>query len=133
LVIRRDGSMWAAGHLPENLLGENFRRLMTTNWVRIGHGSDWAGGTIDGMGSHTVALKKSGVFFESDAYQNTLFSSGYLRKPSKNKDWIAVSESWGSSLALASDGTLSCWIQLPEESAGGRKLLGPTRRPFWSL
>jgi ABC-type transport system involved in multi-copper enzyme maturation permease subunit len=130
LVIRRDGSLWATGRLPKNLLGENLYWLMTTNWIRIGHGSDWASVTF--TANRAVALKKSGGFLESDANENTVFGNGDLRNPSKNKDWIAATEAW-ESLALAADGTLSCWIRLPEETAEGRQLLGPTRRPFWSL
>jgi ABC-type transport system involved in multi-copper enzyme maturation permease subunit len=138
LIVRRDGTLWFWGFIPANVLGESHtlvEQASGSQWakqlVRVGNAADWADVAISG--DHLIAIKRNGSFLENDMRDDSLFGKGDVRKPSKNSDWMAVSGNWGTTLALAADGTLSCWIQLPEETAEGRRFLGPTRRPFWSL
>ena len=132
VVLRRDGTIWATGILPQNLLGHSFRNETTTNWLQIGSESDWTEIGFDG--NQFDALKKKGTFVENDISRLTFFG-GATWHPSKHSDWIAVAPSWSEmTLALAADGTLSCWFRAPEGNGDEqRNLLGPTRKPLWNL
>ena len=111
LVIKRDGTLWEA-ILPFGIY--HFR-----------NGSDW--NAISGWPVEFVAVKGGG-----------LLNSGYvpftqsLGRPSRYSDWLAVDVSHDRMLALAADGTLSLWFDMPAWHRGA-EWLARCRRPFWTL
>ncbi len=123
-VIRRDGTLWGRGYLPRVFFGAHqdreFRRV---EFMRIGDRSDWA--LISGSYSSVVAIRKDGSLVKNEM---AWFSSTF-GQPSRYSDWIAADMDWNGILALASDGTLSWWVDTryrPEF------LLAPSHRPLWS-
>jgi ABC-type transport system involved in multi-copper enzyme maturation permease subunit len=56
LVLRKDATLWAAGLLPENLLGNDFEREFVAKLGRVGHDSDWA--DVGGWHETLVAIKR---------------------------------------------------------------------------
>jgi hypothetical protein len=131
LVLRRDGTLWVGGWVGDGVFWKTFDRAALTQLVRIGNESDWSGAVISG--NLFSATKKDGLLVERDIYDQAVFGRSPTRHPSKHSDWIAATPLWNDTVALAADGTLCCWMRLPEETAEGRNLLGPTRRPLWSL
>ena len=129
LVLRKDGTLWAAGLLPENLLGNHLKREFTPKLMRVGHDSDWA--EIDSSWVKLIAIKSDGTLFvQNNVDERSVFWADNLWKPSKHKDWIAIgTQNWVDTVALAADGTL-CWWGDPFRRAG---LLGPSRKPVWHL
>ena len=141
LALRQDGTLWVSGFLPQNLLGRNFSRKIDTKGghmfsskpLPVGDSSRWA--DIGEIGDLLVAVSRNGQLFENRTYSGGIFGIGAVRKPSRHSDWIAAEVNWSDSfVALAADGTLCCWWDRSRElAAGGPTLLGPTRRPLWSL
>jgi hypothetical protein len=133
LVVRRDGTMWAAGSLPSEILGDSSAAGSYPMFRRVGHESDWA--DVEMAGNQLVALRKNGSFVQSNIYRSQrLFRFGLKWQPSKHTDWIAVMPEWSElTLALAADGTLSCWFRGADSSDTVTDYLGPTRRPVWSI
>jgi hypothetical protein len=124
LGIRADGSLWASGDLPSKIFGEKVRPGSHREAVRVGTKSDW------------VALSGEWVFVALEA-DGTLWTmrSGQSKHPSHYADWLAATEGWKSTWALAKDGTLSRWNAF--DTCGystflGEIFLGPTRRPIFS-
>jgi ABC-type transport system involved in multi-copper enzyme maturation permease subunit len=138
LALCRDGTLRISGDLPGNILGNNlghdFGLLFSAKAVRVGHESDWA--DVEVSGNRLVALKTSGTLLvNKPLYATSWFGIGLDRRPSRYSDWIAVSAAWSDPyVALAADGTLCCWWdQSPDQSDSRPTLLGPSRRPLWSL
>ncbi len=116
--LHKDGSLWASGFLPRVVFGT---RPPSMAMHRVGQDSDWQ---QIAAGYGPVAAIKKGKLVEND---RELFSAT-LGQPSRYSDWLAISAEHDSLLAVGADGTISCWFP---RNAGG--LLGPTRRPLWSL
>jgi ABC-type transport system involved in multi-copper enzyme maturation permease subunit len=53
-------------------------------------------------------------------------------EPSRFSDWIAVHADYSRITAFAADGTLSMW-ETARQSQGPGQMLGPSRRPLWTL
>jgi ABC-type transport system involved in multi-copper enzyme maturation permease subunit len=142
LVLRQDGTLWVSGSLPRYLLGSSFSRRIDSHGesrfssipLPVGGSSRWA--DISGEnGELQVAVSRNGQLFENKAYSGGIFGIGAVRKPSRHSDWIAGEVDWSDSfVALAADGTLCCWSDDPwNRGEGDWPLLGPTRKPLWSL
>ena len=123
LTLNRDGSIRASGIALNSLLGGKLDRDSSC---------------LD-FSSHNallLAIKTDGTLVKRDLRQQPhRFGPSAIQQPSAYSDWLAVQASWsGSWVALASDGTLCSWREAdPEDYENGRTLLGPSRRPFWSL
>lgn len=117
--LHKDGSLWASGSLPRIVFGTRNRSI---TMHRIGRDSDWQ---QIATGHEVPVGLKNGKIVESN---RELFSAT-LGQPSRSSDWLAVDADDDRLLALAADGTISCWY--PREATG--RLLGPTRRPVWSM
>ena len=106
--------------------------MITKEPRRVGDDTHWM--AIAMSANLLAAVTVEGALVENDTSRYPLFGTGCSRKPSRHSDWIAVTtDGSDTSVALAADGTLSCWFRPPEETADGRALLGPTRKPLWSL
>ncbi|MDA1274525.1 MAG: hypothetical protein O2960_10820 [Verrucomicrobia bacterium] len=128
LVLRQNGTLWAAGTFPQNLFDLHFDREVPHDFSRIGQDTDWA--DLAGSSQSLVAIKNDGTLIQNDVDASSILWSGNVREPSKYSDWIAVGVAgWKQAAALAADGTLSVW----GEPYGARRLLGPTRKPLWSI
>ena len=128
LALRQDGTLSAAGNLPQNLFGIHGDPRFIPKLLRIGRDSDWA--DVASRFRCLVGIKNDGTLFSCNQDAGPVFWWGNLRKPSKYSDWIAVeADGWYESVALAADGTLCAW----GEPTGQSRLLGPTRKPLWSL
>jgi hypothetical protein len=124
LVIRTDGSLWVSGIHPSKIFGEKVRPGRHGEALRVGTKSDWV--ALSG-GRPCVALEADGTFWTMEFDQS--------KRPSKYTDWLAATERYGDTWALAGDGTLSCWNEFAWQkfSTGmGEIILGPTRRPVLS-
>ncbi len=137
LLIKRDGTLWACGHLPENILGEPVRingpsSRISANPVQIGTNSDFA--DIKSDWGTLLVLKKDGTVYHNNLnfYERVLLVWGRIWKLSQHSDWIAIQhQDWTpADMALAADGTLSAWR---EPLNGSYALLGPSRKPLWTL
>jgi ABC-type transport system involved in multi-copper enzyme maturation permease subunit len=131
VVLRRDGTLWTSW-LP-SVMADPMRDVERwTGLMRFGKETDWADVSI--FGGHVVGIKNDGTIAENNLYATAFLNAVFSRKPSRYSDWIAARPLWENGvLALAADGTLCCWYRIPNETAEGRKLLGPTRKPLWSL
>jgi hypothetical protein len=145
LALKGDGSFWVDGWVPFDLLGNDL--LPGVDWqnrvinkpMQIGADSGWRNFTLcrDGF---LAAIKENGTVVEAplfDLYQDNpplLFWHG-VRRPSRYSDWLAVQDggSMGMYLALAADGTVSVWDEPAWRLGGFPSLLGPTRKPLWSI
>lgn len=133
LVVRRDGTMWISGSFPPEMLGMPIRYEGDTNFFQVGRESDWV--DVEMWGNQLVAIRKNGTFIESDLYHRgfRLFGSAQTWHPSKHSDWIAAAPEWSElTIALAVDGTLSCWFRGPYGETE-TQYLGPSRKPIWNL
>jgi hypothetical protein len=131
LGIRTDGSLWASGDLPSKIFGENVSPGLHSKAVRVGTKSDWA--TINGQW-HRVALKADGTLWTMVEEGGS--ASSQTKRQSKYDDWLAATECDQLTWALAKDGTLSCWNAFDWEAYStvmGKIILGPTRRPVFSV
>jgi alpha-tubulin suppressor-like RCC1 family protein len=127
IVIRRDGTLWVRpnGYGRQKLFGTVMPISHQGKLVRIGQDSDWA--QISGWISDDVfAVKKDGRLVKNGT---ELFGST-LGQPSQYSDWLALTAEWEGTMALASDGTISLWM---DTRSGSDLLLAPTHRPLWSL
>ena len=133
LAVSEDGALWAAGQLPNNLLGNNWKQEFTAQFKRIGSDSDWADVAV--QGASLGAIKKDGTLVVQDnIYAWRVFWAENSQQPSKYSDWIAIGNAyWFGSVALAADGTLCWWANTSQWGGGTGSLLGPTRRPLWHL
>ena len=138
LLIKRDGTLWASGHLPENILGEPVRvngpsSRFSAQPVQIGTNADFA--DIKANWSSMVVLKKTGTIYHNNfnSYERALFVWGRIWKLSQHSDWVVIQrQDWTpADLALAGDGTLSAWGDPLHGS--NQQLLGPSRKPLWTL
>ncbi len=138
LLIRDDGSLWAAGNLPSKIFGENVRPDFYPERVpvRVGAKSDWI--SVSGNWEFT-ALEANGTLCTMSFEYGGEFSSSQSKHPSKYTDWLAATEYLDQTWGLARDGTLSCWnefgINEPDRTEPFMKkfFLGPIRRPVLSL
>lgn len=128
LVLRQNGTLWVAGNFPQNLFDLHFDREVPHDFSRIGQDTDWA--DLAGSSQSLVAIKNDGTLIQNDVDASSILWSGNVREPSKYSDWIAVGVAgWKQAAALAADGTVSVW----GEPYGARRLVGPTRKPLWSI
>jgi hypothetical protein len=127
VLLRRDGTAWATGSLPLNLLGTHLPHAFAEEPVRIGDDSDWA--RVIGNASALLALKKDGRLYLNALYARHFFGMTGMRRPSRYADWIAIGQFRDCAVTLAADGTLCAWNFEPYD----RGLLGPSRKPVWSL
>ncbi|MBI2946980.1 MAG: hypothetical protein HYY23_04995 [Verrucomicrobia bacterium] len=128
LVLQQDGSLWAAGQLPHYLLGVRINRGFSPEPLRVSRGSDWV--DVAPHFDSLAAINKKGELYLQSLNGGSVFWPGNLRKPSKYSDWLAVGNcGWQELAALAADGTLCVWSE-PFRTQG---LLGPTRKPLWSI
>ena len=127
LVLRRDGTLWGRGYLRSVVFGNrmnNGGQGRSLNVLSpIGHESDWI--QISGE-QYFAGIRRDGSLVKSDT---DLFSFA-LGQPSKYSDWLTLENEWNGLLALASDGTISLWV---DARSGEQFLLAPTHRPLWSL
>lgn len=133
LGIRRDGTLWASGYLPETLFGEHVPRERTWEGaIQVGTNSDWKSLSGDGI---AVALRGKGSFWVRQ-YNGE-------KQPSRYSDWITVAMNGAKTWALAQDGTLLCWdvfgTHEPPNRPGAQQptfwqsiYLGPTRKAVFS-
>ncbi len=137
LLVKRDGTLWAWGHLPENILGVPVRingpsSRFSADPVQIGTHSDIA--DIKSDWATLLVLKKDGTVYHNNLnfYERVLLFWGRIWKLSQHSDWIAIQhQDWTpADMALAADGTLSAWR---EPLNGSYQLLGPSRKPLWTL
>jgi alpha-tubulin suppressor-like RCC1 family protein/ABC-type transport system involved in multi-copper enzyme maturation permease subunit len=135
LFVRQDGTLWASGMLTENLLGHDLLEAgrgfrFTAQPMRIGGKSDWS--EVTANWNDLAALNTSGQLFQSYTHDSLLFFWGNVWNPSRYSDWIAIHNDRGTLIALAADGTLCAW-EYPEQRVNGRSLLGPSRKPWWTV
>jgi ABC-type transport system involved in multi-copper enzyme maturation permease subunit len=135
VVLEKDGTLWAMGDIPMSLLGDNPPdRMQHTRFsakpVRIGNDSDWSELTHKWV--LLAGLKKNGALFERDFYYLHISFWGFEWNPSSYSDWIATGADDRSFLTLAADGTLCSWED-PDQQISRYSLLGPSRKPEWSL
>ena len=135
LAVKRDGTAWASGYLPNDLLGHFFRDWRGTDHLviqpkQIGAESDWA--DVKTQWNSLLALKKTGAVYHNYIYGRYPAWSGSLQKLSPHSDWIAIaySDETTAGVALAADGTLSAWENPLRHS---NHLLGPSHKPLWTL
>lgn len=119
--LHKDGSLWAAGFLSRVVFGSRTRSI---GMQRIGHDSDWQQ-IATTPGPRVPVAIKNGRLVESD----TALFSATLGQPSRHSDWLAVDTDFDSLLAVAADGTISCWFP----RGANQRLLAPTRRPLWTM
>jgi len=126
MVIRRDGTLWARpnGYGRQKLFGTVIPLSHRGELIRIGQDSDWA--QISGRYTDVFAVKKDGRLVKNGT---ELFGSTLGRR-SQYSDWLALTEEWEGTMALASDGTISLWVDTRSDS---EILFAPTHRPLWSL
>jgi len=127
MVIRRDDTLWARpnGYGRQKLFGTVIPASHLGQLLRIGQESDWA--QISGwLPGDVFAVKKDGRLMKNGT---ELFGSA-LGRPSQYSDWLSVIAEWEGTMALASDGTISLWM---DTRSGSDLLFAPTHRPFWSL
>ena len=127
IVIRRDGTLWARpnGYGREKLFGTVMPASHLGQLIQIGRDSDWA--QVSGwLPGYVFAVKKDGRLLKNG---NELFGST-LGRPSQYSDWLALTAEWEGTMALASDGTLSLWM---DTRSGSDLLFAPTHRPLWSI
>lgn len=114
LLLKRDGTLWAGGQLPENIFGEPVRingpsSRFAASPVQIGTNSEIA--DIKSAWATLLVLKKDGTVYHNNLnfYERVLFFWGRTWKLSPHADWIAIQhQDWtAADLALAADGTLS--------------------------
>lgn len=138
LFTKRDGTLWACGQLPENLLGKKINLAgphsrFSPQPVQIGADSDFA--DIKADWSSLVVLKKTGTIYHNNfnLYERVLFFWGRIWNQSRHSDWIAIQQQeWSpADLALAGDGTLCAWRN--PLLGSNQQLLGPSRKPLWTL
>jgi len=137
LLLKRDGTLWACGQLPEIIFGSKvnlpgpFSRFSAAP-VQIGTGADFADIKLD-WGTMLV-LKKNGTIYHHNLhwYDRAPFLWGSVWKLSQHSDWIAIQhQDWSQAgMALAADGTLSDW---GDPRGASQNLLGPSRKPLWTL
>ena len=140
LGVRTDGSLWGRGSFrlsrvygaAPNVFGYPMGESLGKNPVRIGTKSDWVG--VSDPYDQVVALEADGTIWA--------MHKGFLttRHPSQYHDWLAASADRGMTLALAKDGTISCWrifygfAPYGEDSDDSHRFkLRPSRRPLASL
>ena len=128
LVLRRDGTLWGRGYLRKAVLGA---RIGGTDrgdrrWdvlAPIGDRSDWAAISGD---YYFAAIRRDGTLVKSD----TEMFSFTLGQPSRYSDWLSLDIGWNGLVALASDGTVSLWVDTRSRE---ELLLAPSHRPLWNL
>jgi hypothetical protein len=140
LGVRTDGSLWGRGSFrysriygaAPNIFGYPMTGSLGKKPVRIGTKSDWVG--VSGRYAQVVALEADGTIWAMD---QILLNT---RHPSQYHDWLAASEDRNMTLALAKDGTISCWrvfygfAPFYEDSDDSHRFkLRPSRRPLASL
>jgi len=125
LVIKRDGSLWEWRMRGYDAFG--FHGTGEQNpyaMTRLGNDADWM--QLTGFPLDLVAVKGGRLVKNG----KTPFAAS-LGRPSKYSDWIAADAWYNSLVALAADGTLTMWNE--QDLSGSFRLLGPSRRPVWSL
>ena len=140
LALYGDGSAWTIGHIPPGLLkgqapsaGDDDADWLAAapavvTPVCVNQGENWR---VVALGQSLTMLHGDGSLWESTDWWSP--AKPHLpRKVSKYSDWMAVAAEDWLTYALAADGTLCCWAA-PRFTADPRALLGPTRRPLWSL
>jgi hypothetical protein len=125
ILIRRDGSLWAHGFRTERLFG-----IKNPNWQRsqpgrIGDDSDWY--EVSGFPPDLVAIKGGRLM-----KNNLSLFAGTIGQPSEYSDWLAADVYWDRLVALAADGTICMWRNIPPDR-GFPQVLAPTHHPVWSL
>ena len=133
LILRRDGTMWASGYLPREVLGTKLPQP-GLRWepVQIGSSSDWE--QVDASFGSVAAVKAGKVIFQQNLHASSVPWIPGVWRPSSRSDWIAVSGyGSGGCLALAADGTLSLWGHPTVPPAGFARLLAPSRKPLWTV
>lgn len=126
IVIRRDGTLWVRPNRygRQKLFGTVTPISHLDELIQIGQDSDWA--QISGRYGDIFAVKKDGRLVKNG---NELFGST-LGRPSQYSDWLALTAEWEGTMALASDGTISLWM---DTRSGSDLLFAPTHRPLWSF
>ena len=78
--------------------------------------------------------KQDGAIFENGLYSGRNLWGGKVWQPSTFSDWVAIQNCMLNMYfaALAADGTLSGWEDPGFLRYQGR-LLGPSRKPLWSV
>jgi hypothetical protein len=138
MALERDGTLFIEGIVPEWILKKKRSHIrgankfpQSNNSLRMTINSEWSDVTLDW--SLLFGLKKDGSLVEGNVNMSSFPLRGNMWKPSRYSDWIGISSSArGQSIALAADGTLCSWED-PEEQVNQRSILGPTRKPLWSL
>jgi hypothetical protein len=126
LVIKRDGSLWEWGMGGYRAFGLHASgKIQLPGWNRLGDDSDWM--SIAGFPNDLVAVK-GGRLVENGLVP---FAES-LGRASKYSDWLVADGSQDRVIALAADGTLCLWMNMPHSSAG-LEWHTRSRRPYWSL
>jgi alpha-tubulin suppressor-like RCC1 family protein len=140
LGVRTDGSLWAedtdltttrwADDLKISLFGSPVSPDELAKSMRIGNKSDWV--SLSWGDFEFLALEADGTLWAMDRRNLK------TKRPSKYRDWLAVTEYGGMDWAVAKDGTICCWgaFSRPvfyEERNSHRFILRPSRRPLASL
>jgi ABC-type transport system involved in multi-copper enzyme maturation permease subunit len=148
LILKRDGTLWAVGEIPRQflghyLLGKDFGRHFSATPLRVDPDSDWADTAMDDFNCLAL-LKRDGSIRQSYVWGFPLVFWGGVWQPSKYSDWRAIATLHRYPLVtLAADGTLCAWRNPVQEAyenmisnehgVFGFRLLGPSRRPLWSV
>ena len=136
LVTRTNGSMWTlrpaeASKSYTRGKPETLTQINTTP-VQINGAMDWR--TVRSANYFTVALKQDGSLWRDDVMRYNPFGTVSYQdfaRASEHSDWVGLTTVYEEYLALASDGTLSCWH--PPDWDSQRRLLMLSRKPLWSI
>jgi alpha-tubulin suppressor-like RCC1 family protein len=123
LLLHQDGTLWAVGQLFYGILGTSTQPHYASEPVEAGGNRLWL--------DITVAWSEiAGISEDGRLWKETQESRDRDPKTmSQHNDWIAVEGVFGQCIvALAADGTLSCWA-----TDNGRGPLAPSRRPLTSI
>ncbi|MFO1489000.1 MAG: ABC transporter permease [Verrucomicrobiota bacterium] len=134
LIVKTNGTLWATRNgSPYDLFGPDAPINAEGTLAQVRDVTDVADVKADW--NSMVVLKKNGSFFNQNFYGQYLALRGRRQSFSPHSDWIAVDQNgWSeSALALAADGTLTAWPDVSSRGQDWRGLLGPSRRPVWTL
>jgi ABC-type transport system involved in multi-copper enzyme maturation permease subunit len=127
LVLKKDGTLWRKG-IPQ-FMGQP-SSMPATLAPKANYKS------VSLAGDLLVLVESNGKLISRSPFSTR--PNGLpkpFREPSRYSDWLTAScrFDWtGIFVSLAADGTLSCWAN-PDDSRFDPPLLGPSRKPLWSV
>jgi len=123
LLLHEDGTLWALGYLPYDVLGTPTRRHYAHEPVRVGGDRLWL--DIGSTWNEVLGVSKDGRLWKGAGR----YHKRKVMTLSNHDDWIAVEGVFGPcNVALAEDGTLSFWDAFYRQEP-----LAPSRRPLTSF